>query len=67
MTHTKRKTIIGITGGIATGKSTLANILKELGYKVTLTTKSRMADIEKNLFVLKRYNRGKDFRMDKLL
>lgn len=42
-------------------------ILKELGYKVTLTTKSRMADIEKNLFVLKRYNRGKDFRMDKLL
>ncbi len=34
MTHTKRKTIIGITGGIATGKSTLANILKELGYKV---------------------------------
>jgi len=26
--------IIGITGGIATGKSTVSNIVKKLGYKV---------------------------------
>lgn len=29
-----KPSIIGITGGIATGKSTASNIIKELGYKV---------------------------------
>lgn len=33
MTHIKKK-IIGITGGIATGKSTFSDILKEMNYRI---------------------------------
>ncbi len=46
---------------------TTEEILKKLGYKVTLTTKSKMANIEDDLFALKRYNRGKDFKIERVL
>lgn len=49
------KQVIGITGGIGTGKSTVSNILREDGFKVIDADKISKELMKKVMFHTRRY------------
>ena len=61
----KKPVVYAYPYGIYTDTS--EKVLKENGYKVTLTTRSKMADIEKGLYKLKRYNMANDRPIEEVL